>query len=180
MRKWAAVVGIVGVGAAGCGQGADPSRAVPSAQGWPSSSPGYAIAGEAGAPLLVRCGVGQRALVRRLPGDAVAEVECVDEPLSRDETLLYALEPTRTAATPRAYRTVVQEPYREPAKRAPRSAARKTRPAKESVAIIAGSTVAGAAIGGLVKGKKGALIGAVIGGGAGTIFDRTTRHKEVR
>jgi hypothetical protein len=37
--------------------------------------------------------------------------------------------------------------------------------------IIGGSTAAGAGVGGIFGGKKGALIGAAIGGGASTIFE---------
>jgi hypothetical protein len=37
--------------------------------------------------------------------------------------------------------------------------------------VIGGSTAAGAGIGGIVGGKKGALIGAAIGGGGSTIFE---------
>jgi hypothetical protein len=126
--------------------------------------------------VLVRCDVGQRALVRRLPGD-VSEVACVDQPSSANEVLLAAPPAARAAVTPAIHRTVAYEPYREPVRHPTRPAVRRTRPAKESVAIIAGSTVAGAAIGGLAKGKKGALIGAVVGAGAGTIYDRSTRQK---
>ena len=56
---------------------------------------------------------------------------------------------------------------------------RKTRSTKGSVLIIGGSTVGGAGIGAIVGGKKGAVIGGLIGGAAGTVYDRTTRHKDV-
>ena len=39
--------------------------------------------------------------------------------------------------------------------------------------VIGGSTAAGAGVGGILGGKKGALIGAAIGGGASTIFEST-------
>jgi len=55
---------------------------------------------------------------------------------------------------------------------------RKTRSTKSSVMIIGGSTVGGAGIGAIVGGKKGAVIGGLIGGAAGTVYDRTTRHKD--
>ena len=35
---------------------------------------------------------------------------------------------------------------------------------------------AGAGVGGIVKGKKGALIGAAIGGGAASIYEATRRR----
>ena len=47
----------------------------------------------------------------------------------------------------------------------------------KSVAIVAGSAGAGAAIGALAGGGKGAGIGAASGGTAGFIFDRMTAHK---
>jgi hypothetical protein len=48
----------------------------------------------------------------------------------------------------------------------------------KSVAIVAGSAGAGAAIGALAGGGKGAGIGALAGGGGGFIYDRLT-HKHV-
>ena len=47
----------------------------------------------------------------------------------------------------------------------------------KSVAIVAGSAGAGAAIGALAGGGKGAAIGAASGGVAGFIYDRMTAHK---
>src|SRR5215831_16742366 len=47
----------------------------------------------------------------------------------------------------------------------------------KSVAIVAGSAGAGAAIGALAGGGKGAAIGAVSGGVAGFIYDRITANK---
>jgi len=42
--------------------------------------------------------------------------------------------------------------------------------------IIGGSAASGAGIGGAVNGKKGALIGAAIGGGAASIYEATQRR----
>jgi hypothetical protein len=41
--------------------------------------------------------------------------------------------------------------------------------------IIGGSAASGAGLGGLVGGKKGALVGAAIGGGAASIYEATRR-----
>jgi hypothetical protein len=48
----------------------------------------------------------------------------------------------------------------------------------KSVAIVAGSAGAGAAIGALAGGGKGAAIGAASGGTAGFIYDRMTANKK--
>lgn len=54
---------------------------------------------------------------------------------------------------------------------------RRSRSTAKSVAIVAGSAGAGAAIGALAGGGKGAAIGALSGGIGGFIFDRITAHK---
>lgn len=55
------------------------------------------------------------------------------------------------------------------------SQSRQPRSTGKSVAIVAGSAGAGAAIGGIAGGGKGAGIGAISGGTAGFIYDRLTR-----
>lgn len=44
---------------------------------------------------------------------------------------------------------------------------------KRTALVIGGSSATGAGIGGLVGGKKGALIGAALGGGVSTIYETT-------
>jgi hypothetical protein len=46
---------------------------------------------------------------------------------------------------------------------------------KKMAMIIGGSSAAGAGLGAIIGGKKGALIGAAIGGGASTIYETTKR-----
>jgi hypothetical protein len=73
---------------------------------------------------------------------------------------------------------------------APRQTVYRTAPAQERVVVeraperrswktralvIGGSSAAGAGVGGIVDGKKGALIGAAIGGGAASIYEATKR-----
>jgi hypothetical protein len=96
-------------------------------------------------------------------------VQYIDEPAPVTRTVVRrAPAPTRTV-----YRTSTSSS----AQREPRTV-RHTRSAKNSALIIGGSTVAGAGIGAIVDGKKGALIGGLIGAAGGTVYDRTTRHKD--
>jgi hypothetical protein len=46
---------------------------------------------------------------------------------------------------------------------------------KQTALVIGGSSAAGAGLGGIFGGKKGALIGAAIGGGASALYETTTR-----
>jgi hypothetical protein len=46
---------------------------------------------------------------------------------------------------------------------------------KKTAMVIGGSSAAGAGVGGIIDGKKGALIGAAIGGGAASIYEATKR-----
>lgn len=46
---------------------------------------------------------------------------------------------------------------------------------KKTALVIGGSSAAGAGVGGMIDGGKGALIGAAIGGGAASIYEATKR-----
>jgi len=46
----------------------------------------------------------------------------------------------------------------------------------KSALMIAGSTATGAGVGGALKGKKGALIGAAVGGGTASIYEAVKRR----
>ena len=71
-----------------------------------------------------------------------------------------APEPRRVYAEPRAVRAAPS--------RVERASGRDW---KKSAMIIGGTTAAAAGVGAIFGGKKGALIGAAIGGGAGTIYE---------
>src|SRR5438552_9823996 len=72
--------------------------------------------------------------------------------------------------TPSSSQTYSQPVYSQPVVRQHRSLGK-------SVLIVAGSSAAGAGIGGLAGGKKGAGIGAIAGGIGGLIYDRMTANK---
>jgi hypothetical protein len=110
-------------------------------------------------PALVQTVGGQNAYVRAL------------QPRASDAAPVRIV---RTAAPPRTvYRQASPEPdrtvvYREEAKPA--------RTKTKTALIIGGSAASGAGIGGIVGGKKGALIGAALGGGAASIYEATRRR----
>jgi hypothetical protein len=101
----------------------------------------------------------------------------------------YAPYPVRTVTTYPANgvrQAPASDPYDEPAPRrvarttstsssAPRTATQVERSSgrdwKKTVMVIGGSSAAGAGLGAIFGGKKGALIGAAIGGGAGSIYE---------
>jgi outer membrane lipoprotein SlyB len=85
----------------------------------------------------------------------------------------------RPEAVPVAQTVTTRAPHRVADRTAPVRTryVRHTRSGAHSAEIIGGSAVGGAVIGGLVGGKKGAIIGGLVGAGAGTVYDRKTRHK---
>jgi hypothetical protein len=90
----------------------------------------------------------------------------------------------RTATpAPRATRTVVRDEPRAIVREEVSTVATQEevsspdeRSWKKTAMIIGGSAASGAGVGGIVKGKKGALIGAAIGGGAASIYEATRRR----
>jgi type 1 glutamine amidotransferase len=115
------------------------------------------------------------ALVQTLDGQYVA--------MARPASYTTALRPAATpvaerrstaAAAPRrtVYRTV--EPTEEQV--VVREEAQPRRSWGKTGLIIGGAAASGAGVGAIVDGKKGALIGAAIGGGAASIYEATRRR----
>jgi hypothetical protein len=79
------------------------------------------------------------------------------------------------------------EPYVQPAPAArrvvrsnearstPQVERRSGRDWKHTAMIVGGTTAAGAGVGAIIGGKKGALVGAALGGGASTLYEATRR-----
>ncbi len=82
------------------------------------------------------------------------------------------------AYTPVVYRQPVQTRYvTRYVSRTPTRVLVRKRPFSHSLAIVAGSSAGGAAIGALAGGGKGAAIGALAGGAGGFLYDRLTHKK---
>lgn len=89
----------------------------------------------------------------------------------------------QTGFVPVAQRAVVANPtatravYRTaaPAQQRVVTRERSGRSWQKTAMVIGGSTAGGAGVGGLVGGKKGALIGAALGGGAASIYEASKR-----
>ena len=77
--------------------------------------------------------------------------------------------PTVYETAPAPQRVVYREP--QPTRTVTRVERAPSRDWKKSAMVIGGTTAAGAGLGAIFGGKKGALIGAAIGGGAGTIYE---------
>ena len=148
-----------------------------------------------GVPVIVSCEPNQRTLVRPvvMNGATISQIECVAadpqaaayaqavaqpgpagssyaaQPVDRDLAPAQIVPVQRTTSVARPIRTR-QVVYDDPVE------IKKKRSVKKSVAIIGGSAAAGAGIGALAKGKKGALIGAAIAGGGAAIWDQITRR----
>jgi uncharacterized protein YcfJ len=118
-----------------------------------------------------------------VPAQALAPMPTPSDAVTPATPVVYANSPYAPAyAAPRAAAPAPAPVTRRAARssmvesRQPRTVTRK-RPTGHSVAIVAGSAGAGAAIGALAGGGKGAAIGALAGGAGGFVYDRLTRQK---
>jgi len=82
------------------------------------------------------------------------------------------------APRPRRVPRTVAAPASYPAERvsAPAERPAPKRSWKKTAIVVGTGTASGAAVGAIVDGKKGALIGAAIGGGAASVYEVIRRH----
>jgi hypothetical protein len=144
------------------------------------STDAVAAASASATPFAVNCGPGQQALIRPgvAAGQAISQVDCVPVAGGLAASPALATLDGDPRLMPVAYQSAVQPVRYRPVtyERAPMRRVTRGRSVKKSALIIGSSAGIGAGVGAAVKGKKGALIGAAIGGGAATIWDQITRH----
>lgn len=134
------------------------------------------------APTLVQCEPQQEAVLRRsiVAGREVAEVTCVSRATADAAYLDRAGYAQSDIVTRPAMRTVEARPVRQVVYRdrpvSTRQVDANRRSWKKTALIIGGTTAAGAGVGAIAGGKKGALIGAAIGGGGATIYEAIKRN----
>lgn len=133
------------------------------------------------------CAPGQRVVMREATATSPASATCVGTAAEATAGVMapaamVAVADTRIA--PYAQRAVMTEPlevYRPRSVpvsyQSERDVRRPVRTKTKSAVIIGSSTAVGATIGGLTKGKKGAIVGGLIGGGAAAVWDQVTRRQ---
>ena len=145
-----------------------------------SSAQSYAFANDEGPSVAIECGPGQRSVVeqRTINGRLQVSARCEGAPargVAYDEygralqARPFAYHTPRSAAydtvRPGTRRSTVQYVERKP-----------ERSKTKSALMIAGSAATGAGVGAALKGTKGALVGAAIGGGAASIYESAKRQ----
>ncbi len=116
------------------------------------SAQSYRYADDEQPAVIVECGPGQRAVMaqRRVNGTSQVVARC--------------------EAASQAVRA------RNVSRSNVRYAERQQRTKTKTALMIAGGAATGAGVGGALKGKKGALIGAAIGGGSATVYEAVKRR----
>jgi hypothetical protein len=188
-RTGAAMAAVAGLGAllVGCGS------SVPNMQAQ--------AFGATGAPVSIACEPNQRAVIRQVIVNGVAQAQAECQSTGAVGTAGYAPAAYAPAAVPVSYgysqaaipeTQIVRTAYTQPVvTRAPAPQrvvyqpapqrrvveVKPTRSVKKSAVIIGSSAGVGAGVGALIGGKKGAGIGALVGGGGAALWDQITRRK---
>jgi len=136
------------------------------------SAQGYGYVNDDQPSVVVECGTGQRAVMeqRRINGRTQVVARCEGR---RANGVVYDEYGRALQTRPVAYgtsRAAARRSTVQYVERAPRRSKTK------SALMIAGSAATGAGVGGAIKGKKGALIGAAIGGGSASIYEAAKRR----
>ena len=129
------------------------------------SAQSYRYRNDSRQSVVVKCAPGQRAVMaqRRNYGESRTVARCVGS--------------SRRAFSDGYGRRIHSRGYDTYGPTRSRYYERRPRRSKTKTALmIAGSTATGAGIGGAIKGKKGALIGAAIGGGGASIYEAAKRR----
>ena len=123
-----------------------------------SAAQSYGYVNDDQPSVVVECAAGQRAVMehRQINGRTQVVARC-------DGARASGVRPASTRSV--AQRSTVREVERTP-----------QRSKTKSALMIAGSAATGAGVGGAIKGKKGALIGAAIGGGSASIYEAAKRR----
>jgi hypothetical protein len=120
----------------------------------------------------VECAAGQRAVMeqRRINGRTQVVARCEGDHVSGVVYDEYGREVRTRPVAYETYRPVAQRSTVQYVERRPQ------RTKTKSALMIAGSAATGAGVGGALNGKKGALIGAAIGGGSASIYEAAKRR----
>jgi hypothetical protein len=131
------------------------------------SAQSYRYRGEGRQSVVVKCAPGQRAVMaqRRGYGESRTIARCVGSRRTFNDGYGRRIH-ARGGGYDRDYRPSRSRYY----ERRPRRSTAKT------ALMIAGGAATGAGVGGAVRGKKGALIGAAVGGGAASIYEAAKRR----
>ena len=135
------------------------------------SAQSYGYANDDQPSVVVECGPGQRAVMeqRRINGRTQVVARCEG---ARARGVVYDEYGRALQTRPVAYDTY--RPARRSTVQYVERAPRRTK--TKSALMIAGSAATGAGVGAALKGKKGALVGAAIGGGSASIYEAAKRR----
>lgn len=122
-------------------------------------------------------GVGMYAVGARAQNNPFAEVPALVQTVDGQYVRIPAATPVVVPRAVPAQIAPQQTVYRTAAPASDRRVVVSEQPArrswKKTAMVIGGSSAGGAGVGGLIGGKKGALIGAALGGGAASIYEAT-------